>query len=230
MSQKIRLAERPYVSIQGEGVHTGRSMLFVRLSGCRTSCWWCDTRYAQELWQTFDPETLWKLIEGFNCKDVWLTGGEPLDQADALLPLIEATHCNVNWYLCTSGTTFSDTVLKLVDNVWWVTIDYKLRSALAKQATDLRFVNSVAAKKGSQMEIKFVVGRVEDFTEIQELLNGRPDFREHAVIQPMYDPVTMKPLQTKVFAEHFIREFRNSGVRFMLQQHKHIWPGVKRGV
>ena len=30
-------------SLQGEGVHSGRSAFFIRLGGCRVGCHWCDT-------------------------------------------------------------------------------------------------------------------------------------------------------------------------------------------
>ncbi len=33
-------------SLQGEGVHAGRSAFFIRLGGCRVGCLWCDTKQS----------------------------------------------------------------------------------------------------------------------------------------------------------------------------------------
>jgi organic radical activating enzyme len=33
-------------SLQGEGLHTGRSAFFVRLAGCDVGCPWCDTKHS----------------------------------------------------------------------------------------------------------------------------------------------------------------------------------------
>jgi len=33
-------------SIQGESTHAGRPCVFVRLTGCKLRCKWCDTAYA----------------------------------------------------------------------------------------------------------------------------------------------------------------------------------------
>ncbi|MCP9917625.1 7-carboxy-7-deazaguanine synthase QueE [Cyanobium sp. ATX 6F1] len=33
-------------SLQGEGLHAGRSAFFIRLGGCRVGCHWCDTKHS----------------------------------------------------------------------------------------------------------------------------------------------------------------------------------------
>jgi organic radical activating enzyme len=33
-------------SLQGEGVHAGRSAFFIRLAGCSVGCSWCDTKHS----------------------------------------------------------------------------------------------------------------------------------------------------------------------------------------
>jgi organic radical activating enzyme len=33
-------------SLQGEGIHAGRSAFFIRLGGCRVGCAWCDTKHS----------------------------------------------------------------------------------------------------------------------------------------------------------------------------------------
>ena len=34
-------------SLQGEGLHAGRSAFFIRLAGCRVGCPWCDTKIGR---------------------------------------------------------------------------------------------------------------------------------------------------------------------------------------
>ncbi|MFZ4803922.1 MAG: 7-carboxy-7-deazaguanine synthase QueE [Synechococcus lacustris] len=70
-------------SLQGEGLHTGRSAFFIRLGGCSVGCPWCDTKHSWP--QGAHPDrSLAELAEearaaaeagaGF----VVITGGEPL--------------------------------------------------------------------------------------------------------------------------------------------------------
>ena len=33
-------------SLQGEGIHAGRSAFFIRLGGCNVGCSWCDTKHS----------------------------------------------------------------------------------------------------------------------------------------------------------------------------------------
>ncbi len=111
-----------YYTIQGEGVHVGRSAVFCRFSGCnlwsglekdrsRAICKFCDTDFhgtdgvnggkykVQEL--VNKANDLWP--EGQGNKMIVCTGGEPLLQLD--LALIEALHSH-GWYIAieTNGT------------------------------------------------------------------------------------------------------------------------------
>tara|TARA_B100000214_G_scaffold270312_1_gene200739 strand:- start:299 stop:940 length:642 start_codon:yes stop_codon:yes gene_type:complete len=70
-------------SLQGEGVHAGRSAYFIRLASCKVGCPWCDTK---ESWNSelhpqrsiFDlsSSTAQAQLEG--AAFVVITGGEPL--------------------------------------------------------------------------------------------------------------------------------------------------------
>lgn len=82
-----------YWTANGEGLHTGQPMVFVRFAGCSVGCLECDTDYAFT-----ERVTLDELVQ--RVKDaaplqfhttkpwVWLTGGEPTDHN--LQPLITA--------------------------------------------------------------------------------------------------------------------------------------------
>ncbi|WP_420581741.1 7-carboxy-7-deazaguanine synthase QueE, partial [Reichenbachiella sp.] len=69
-----------FYSIQGEGFHSGKPAIFVRLGGCDVGCVWCDVK---ESWNEEDhpfltiDEILTELKQ-YPCKTLIITGGEPL--------------------------------------------------------------------------------------------------------------------------------------------------------
>src|ERR1035437_6122023 len=67
-------------SIQGEGDLTGVPSVFVRTSGCKLRCNWCDTMYAS--WQPegteMSVEEIVRQVDGFPAQHCVLTGGEPM--------------------------------------------------------------------------------------------------------------------------------------------------------
>ncbi len=70
-------------SLQGEGIHAGRSAFFIRLGGCRVGCRWCDTKHS---WPAADHPHLAVIELARQARDaaaagaafVVITGGEPL--------------------------------------------------------------------------------------------------------------------------------------------------------
>ena len=80
-----------FYSLQGEGFHTGKAAVFVRLSGCNLRCPFCDTDFS-----SFTLMTAAQIAERVFAYStdadtlIVLTGGEPSLQADAALT--EALH------------------------------------------------------------------------------------------------------------------------------------------
>ena len=70
-------------SLQGEGLHAGRSAFFIRLGGCRVGCSWCDTKHswpseAHPLCPAEDLATEARSAAQAGAAFVVITGGEPL--------------------------------------------------------------------------------------------------------------------------------------------------------
>ena len=71
-------------SLQGEGLHAGRSAFFIRLAGCNVGCSWCDTRHSWEL-EAHPRRSLADLAQevaeaaAAGAAFAVLTGGEPLE-------------------------------------------------------------------------------------------------------------------------------------------------------
>jgi 7-carboxy-7-deazaguanine synthase len=70
-------------SLQGEGMHAGRSAFFIRLAGCTVGCSWCDTKHSWPV-DSHPRRPLAELaIEAEQAADagagfIVITGGEPL--------------------------------------------------------------------------------------------------------------------------------------------------------
>ena len=132
----LQLAEIFY-SIQGEGEHTGKPAVFVRLAGCNLSCDFCDTDYSLKFFATVD-DVLAKVRElGKDCPMVVLTGGEPFAQREAL-DLIEALRKDGRRvHVESNGTIASD----LPEDVW-LTVSPKERvdERMAKRANEVKLI------------------------------------------------------------------------------------------
>jgi organic radical activating enzyme len=70
-------------SLQGEGLHAGRSAFFIRLAGCTVGCSWCDTKHSWP--QGSHPHRSLAELAGeaataaiAGAAFVVITGGEPL--------------------------------------------------------------------------------------------------------------------------------------------------------
>lgn len=114
-------------SLQGEGVHVGRSAVFVRLAGCTVGCPWCDTK---ESWPRNSHPHLpitrvVAEVAAFvdaGASFVVITGGEPLehdltDLCAALQPI------GVPLHLETSG------VGSFTGSFAWITLSPKSHNA-----------------------------------------------------------------------------------------------------
>jgi organic radical activating enzyme len=98
-------------TIQGEGVHTGQRVGFIRLANCNLACSWCDTPYSWD-WERYDKnleahdipiQELTAIIRSWKVKRVILTGGEPLMQQPALIELVRE-NADILFDIETNGT------------------------------------------------------------------------------------------------------------------------------
>jgi organic radical activating enzyme len=141
-------------ALQGEGVMTGTPMLFVRFSGCRVGCRFCDTRRSWPVsrhglvrWRGEGrPDGAERFANPVSAARVlawarafracrpglsWasLTGGEPLEQPRFARELARALR-REGWRVCleTAGLHAS-AMRRLAGSVDFVSMDWKLPSA-----------------------------------------------------------------------------------------------------
>jgi organic radical activating enzyme len=69
-----------FYSLQGEGFRIGSANIFCRFAGCNLDCWYCDTEF--DYFRELSLADIRKEFAQYDCKNIILTGGEPLQQVD----------------------------------------------------------------------------------------------------------------------------------------------------
>ena len=163
MSSLLPIVEK-FHSLQGEGVHCGKSAYFIRLAGCTVGCPWCDTK---ESWQTIShsKETVDQLSKDAasayakGAAMLVITGGEPLhhnlDQlCESIKNITSTKNCqSMPIHLETSG------VNEMSGLINWITLSPKKHYLPKKsllQACD---------------ELKVIIHTKEDIAFAEEIAN-----------------------------------------------------------
>lgn len=172
----MRIAEIFY-SIQGEGRLVGTPSVFIRTSGCNLRCIWCDTPYAS--WRPEGKE--WRLgeilaeVKRHSASHVVITGGEPL-----LAPEIEELTTRLKqktYYITieTAATIFKPVACdlismspKLSNSTPWRREKGKFARMHEEHRLNLPVIQQFL--DGYDYQIKFVVDKNKDFSEIEEIL------------------------------------------------------------
>jgi 7-carboxy-7-deazaguanine synthase len=196
-----------FKSLQGEGKNQGKPCLFIRLAGCNLHCRWCDTAYARsggtELNLDIILEQVWRINPSYVC----ITGGEPLQQADELEPLLVSLHRR--------GTT--------VDIETNGTLDFRRYQPYASICMDVKCPSSGEQSNLALLDairpqdsVKFVVTDEADCRYARDII---ATYRIHGEIfmSPVYGS------DYTVISKFIL--VNNLPVRFQLQLHKII--GVK---
>lgn len=209
----LRISEI-FHSIQGESTRVGLPTVFVRLTGCPLRCQWCDSEYAFSGGEPMSLPVVLERVAGFACRNVCVTGGEPLAQKECLELLTALCDADYDVSLETSGA-----------------LDVSGVDARVSKIMDLKAPGSGETEKnrwenlrliGPRDEIKCVLASVGDYEWAKRMLV------EHrlaqlcgvlfAPVQGMLDPAQL--------AGWILRD--RLPVRFQLQLHKILW-GAERG-
>lgn len=68
-----------FYSLQGEGFHSGRPAVFIRVAGCDVGCVWCDVKESWEVEEN-QYKSITKIVDEVidsKCDFAVITGGEP---------------------------------------------------------------------------------------------------------------------------------------------------------
>lgn len=243
MPVKVGFLSEIFVSFQGEGAHVGRRHLFVRMAGCNLRCRYCDTPNSLQRTDTYTvlrgdagPETgvnpisaahLSSLIAAFLARDtpidaVALTGGEPLNQADFLVAMLELERPPVGVLLETNGL-LPQQLQKILPLVDIVSMDVKLPSNTGEGPSWDEHAQCLQLARTKDLYVKILVDRHtvdDDVTRAASLLASvDPD------IPIFLQPITASGPQPSIDLgrlTHFYRIVRQilSSVRVLPQTHK----------
>ncbi len=246
-----RLHGQPEIfhSIQGEGKSTGTPSVFVRTSLCNLHCIWCDTDYTWNWvgtrfqhnsdlkpgYQKFDKKdwiseckvaSVADAIAVFNCKNVILTGGEPMLQQPALVTLMEILRHKSGEYrfeVETNGTLSpSPDFDKAIDQ-------YNVSPKLENSATPRRLREKPAALRffaaSPKANFKFVIAEKIDLDEVMGLLKTYSIASEKVWLMPEGTSARILAQRRKWLVEIC----KNQGFRYSDRLHVQIW-GEKKGV
>ncbi len=218
----FKVAEK-FVSINGEGPRAGELAVFLRFCGCNLDCGYCDTHWANTADVKYDlvsAEDLVAYVRSTGVKNVTLTGGEPLLQADIaqLIELLGESGAQVE--IETNGSVPLKNIVSLAPRPS-VTADYKLPSSgMEKFMLPENFSYLTL-----QDAVKFVVGDERDLVRADDIINSYGLIGKCRVyFSPVFGKINPEEIT------EFMKERKLNGVRLQLQLHKIIWKPDMRGV
>ena len=178
---EIKVSEIFY-SIQGEGLLAGRPSVFIRLAGCPLRCKYCDTQYALDssAGTKMPIEEIMKKVLKHSPDYAVITGGEPLvsPQISPLCKKIKEHKIHI---------TIETAGIKFVPNLACdlMSISPKLSNAHNNEpdkAGYLKIDQIAELIKNYDYQLKFVMEKIEDITEVHQILNNLKDFDRSKIL------------------------------------------------
>ena len=209
MPAELKVSE-VFRSVQGEGPSVGTPCVFLRLAGCNLACGYCDTRYSWD-WQQYDPkrevrrESVDALVARLGgATRLVITGGEPLLQQSALVPLIASLPASLMIEVETNGTLQPRPELCARIDQW--NVSPKLsnsgeplhrrirREALeALRDTQRAWLKCVVQSPGDVLEVERLVG---DLGWLEERVQLMPQATTRAQLEQALPQVAAWTMQT----------------------------------
>jgi 7-carboxy-7-deazaguanine synthase len=235
-----------FFSLQGEGKHAGRPSVFVRTSRCNLYCRWCDTPYTWN-WRghgfehadgddaLFEPdaETLTLGVEQvaehvrrFPCRNVVLTGGEPLLQADACVELMRQLRSSDPGYrfdVETNGTLVPPAAMQELVELYMVSP--KLENSGVKASLRLRSDALGHFARDARALFKFVLATPGEAHEVLALAEAHGIAPDRIFLMPQASSAASLRERSPEVAAACLAH----GFRFSDRLHLHLY-GRARGV
>lgn len=192
MIKLARLNNKPEIfhSIQGEGKNIGKPSVFIRLSLCNLYCQWCDTDYTwnwigtpfkhnydtkydkNEQIEILSNEDIMNTVLAMNCRNVVITGGEPLVQQKDLRSLMGTLKAHDPRFHIEFETNVTLKPLREIDEL---TDQYNVSIKLSNSnVSEEDRINPEAIEffaNSSKTNFKFVIDKEQDLKEVLDLIS-----------------------------------------------------------
>lgn len=227
----MRISEMFY-SIQGEGLLAGVPSSFVRTTGCNLRCHFCDTPYTS--WQPegtdWTPSAIVEHLSHWPSRHVVVTGGEPLlsPELPDLLRIFDAQ----GWHITveTAGTVYKEIPCdlislspKLASSTPWTQEGGKF--ALMHESARWKPEIVRAFMDDHDYQLKFVMDRPSDFSEVQAMLQVLDEVEPHRVLLM---PQGQSPQEIASRSGWISELCKEHGYRYCARLHIDLYGG-KRG-
>jgi len=210
--ETLRITEI-FHSLQGESLLSGLPTVFVRLTGCPLRCNYCDTEYAFTGGERMTIDAIAEVIKQYKCRNVCVTGGEPLAQKPCFDLLRHLCDIGYEVSLETSGAIAVDDVDSRVIKV----MDLKTPNSgemLKNRMENIKFLNP-------KDQIKFVICNQRDYQWAKLQLS---ELSLTEVCSVLFSPSADEQNPTEL--ANWILEDQLE-VRFQMQLHKLLWGDIK---
>ena len=212
--ETLRITEIFY-SLQGESLLVGLPTVFIRLTGCPLRCTYCDTEYAFTGGERMTMEAICQQVASFECRQICVTGGEPLAQKGCLNLMTQLCDLGYQVSLETSGA------LAIEDVDQRVILVMDLKTPDSGEMTRNRMEN--IQYLGSKDQLKFVICSRRDYDwAVMQLIEQKLHQRCSVIFSPSYNEQDATELAEWVLSDKL-------PVRMQVQLHKILW-GEKKGV
>lgn len=206
-------------SIEGEGKRVGLPSTFIRLFGCNLRCSYCDSLYSVDGqdYTEMSVDDIMEKVGKIGCKNITLTGGEPLIHKDVDDLLIRLALCDYKVNVETNGTIIPNI---RHENIFY-TVDFKTYSSGVSDKMN----EAVFACLHEEDVIKCVCGSLVDLSQSLDFLRGMglQNF-SNIYISPVFGQI-----EPEILVE-FVKSHELWNWKVQLQIHKIIWNPQERGV
>ena len=198
-----------FFSIQGETSKIGLPTVFIRLTGCPLRCQYCDTSYAFYGGEVMLIEDIIHQVTKFNCKDVCVTGGEPLAQANSKKLLKNLADLDFQVSVETGGSISLEGIDERVKTIM------DIKTPDSGESTKNRWENLELLKQSDEMKI--VICSREDYQWSKEIIE---QYKISEKCQILFSPCA-ESIDPRDLAEWILTD--QLPIRFQMQIHKILW-------
>jgi 7-carboxy-7-deazaguanine synthase len=222
-----------FLSVQGEGVHSGTPSVFLRTYRCNLTCTWCDSKYtwldqdkakAGVEYVPMSVRAVMKRVTSFGCKHVVLTGGEPLLHQRVLAPLLATLKRDGFFIEVETNGTIAPSA-DLVGSVDCFNVSPKISNSLVEEGVRTRPAALRAFVRWGKAWFKFVVCDKKDLDEVEAMVSRFALPRDRVILMP--EGIDAATLLER--SRWLVEVCKERGLRFSPRLHILLW-GNRRGL